>query len=149
MVGIIVRRFMKNDFLKYIPILCLGPLASATLGHDIPVHQAITINAQQSAYNTSSGYTQFVNVVSSDIQFIDATNYLVKGSGFEDNKDVPGDFGGKRSLNHKQIGTLAPICVNDDRAGYYFTSTSIINGQAIGFPVEFDKENGVWKILEF
>lgn len=29
------------------------------------------------------------------------------------------------------------------------TSTIIVTGQTIGFPVEFDKENGTWKILEF
>lgn len=46
-----------------------------------------------------------------------------------------------------QIGALSPVYIDDDRAEYYFTQT--INGQVIGFPVEFVKENGVWKILEF
>ena len=46
-----------------------------------------------------------------------------------------------------QIGTLIPVFIKDDRAEYYFTNT--IGGQVITFPVEFDKENGVWKILEF
>jgi DNA-binding beta-propeller fold protein YncE len=46
-----------------------------------------------------------------------------------------------------QIGALSPVYIDDDRAEYYFTQT--INGQTIGFPVEFVKENGVWKILEF
>jgi sugar lactone lactonase YvrE len=46
-----------------------------------------------------------------------------------------------------QIGTLTPVFINNDRAEYYFTNT--IAGQIITFPVEFDKENGVWKILEF
>jgi len=35
----------------------------------------------------------------------------------------------------------------DDRAEYYFANE--IGGQIITFPVQFDKENGVWKILEF
>jgi NHL repeat len=46
-----------------------------------------------------------------------------------------------------QMGTLTPVYIQDDEAEYYFIN--IINGQAIMFPVKFDKENGVWKILEF
>lgn len=46
-----------------------------------------------------------------------------------------------------QIGTLIPVYINDYRAEFYFTNT--IAGQVITFPVEFKKENGVWKILEF
>jgi hypothetical protein len=46
-----------------------------------------------------------------------------------------------------QIGTLTPAFVGSDTAEYYFTNT--IDGQVITFPVEFVKENGVWKILEF
>jgi DNA-binding beta-propeller fold protein YncE len=46
-----------------------------------------------------------------------------------------------------EIGTLTLVYINNDRAEYYFTDT--IAGQTITFPVEFDKENGVWKILEF
>jgi hypothetical protein len=46
-----------------------------------------------------------------------------------------------------QVGALIPVYVNGDRAEYYFTNT--IDGQTIGFPVEFDNENGFWKILEF
>jgi hypothetical protein len=46
-----------------------------------------------------------------------------------------------------EIGTLTLVYINNDRAEYYFTDT--IAGQTITFPIEFDKENGVWKILEF
>jgi alpha-tubulin suppressor-like RCC1 family protein len=46
-----------------------------------------------------------------------------------------------------QIGTLTPVFIKSDTAEYYFTNT--IDGQIITFPVEFDKENGVWKISEF
>jgi len=46
-----------------------------------------------------------------------------------------------------QIGTLTPVYILDDKAEYYFQQ--VIAGQTITFPVEFDKENGVWKILEF
>jgi DNA-binding beta-propeller fold protein YncE len=46
-----------------------------------------------------------------------------------------------------QIGTLTPVYIYQDQAEYYFTN--MINGQIITFPVELDKENGVWKILEF
>jgi hypothetical protein len=90
---------MKITFkLKCILALGIGLSARATLGHDIPVHQAITFNAQESAYDISSAYVGSLNTVSSDIAFVDATNYIVHGSGFEDNADV--DAGGKRSYNH-------------------------------------------------
>ena len=46
-----------------------------------------------------------------------------------------------------QIWTLTPVFIKSDTAEYYFTNT--IDGQIITFPVEFDKENGVWKISEF
>ena len=46
-----------------------------------------------------------------------------------------------------QIGTLTPVFIEDDEAEYYFQQ--VIDGQTITFPVEFLKENGVWKILEF
>jgi len=42
---------------------------------------------------------------------------------------------------------LTPVYIYDDQAEYYFTNQ--IDGQIITFPVEFDKENGLWKILEF
>ena len=46
-----------------------------------------------------------------------------------------------------QIGTLTPDSIDSDSAEFYFTST--IGGQIITFPVEFENENGVWKIVEF
>jgi len=46
-----------------------------------------------------------------------------------------------------QIGTLTPVYVQGDKAEYYFQQ--VINGQTITFTVEFVKENGVWKIMEF
>jgi sugar lactone lactonase YvrE len=45
------------------------------------------------------------------------------------------------------IGTLTPVFIEDDTAEYYFEQT--IGGQLLLFPVEFVKENGVWKIVEF
>ena len=45
------------------------------------------------------------------------------------------------------IGTLTPVFIEHDTAEYYFEQT--IGGQLLLFPVEFVKENGVWKILEF
>ena len=46
-----------------------------------------------------------------------------------------------------QIGTLTPSYIDDAGAEFYFTNT--IGGQTITFPVEFDLENGLWKIVEF
>ena len=46
-----------------------------------------------------------------------------------------------------QIGTLIPATIESDASQYYFEKT--IDSQTITFPVEFVKEKGVWKILEF
>ncbi len=46
-----------------------------------------------------------------------------------------------------QIGTLTPVFIRNDTAEYYFEQ--VIAGQTITFPVDFVKENGVWRILEF
>ena len=46
-----------------------------------------------------------------------------------------------------EIGALTPVYINGNQAEYFFTNT--IDGQVITFPVEFVKENSVWKILEF
>jgi hypothetical protein len=46
-----------------------------------------------------------------------------------------------------QIGTLTPVFVRSDAAEYYFEKT--IEGHTILFPVDFMKENGVWKIVSF
>jgi hypothetical protein len=42
---------------------------------------------------------------------------------------------------------LTPVTIYSDRAQYYFTRN--IQGLNITFPVDFDKEFGVWKIKEF
>ncbi len=46
-----------------------------------------------------------------------------------------------------QVGTLTPVYIYNDKAEYYFEQ--VVNGQTITFPVEFRKENGIWKISEF
>lgn len=46
-----------------------------------------------------------------------------------------------------EIGALIPAVIEGDTAQSYFEKT--IDGQTITFPVEFVKENGVWKIAEF
>jgi hypothetical protein len=81
-------------------VLFIGFFQFSALSHDIPVHQAITFNAQQTAHDNSTVYPSFLTTVSSDIDFVEATNSMVVGSGFEDNADEPGDVGGKRSYNH-------------------------------------------------
>ena len=45
------------------------------------------------------------------------------------------------------IGPLTPVYIENGKAEYYFEQT--IGGQLLLFPVEFVKENGVWKISEF
>ena len=45
------------------------------------------------------------------------------------------------------IGPLTPVFIRSDTAEYYFEQT--IDGQLLLFPVEFVKENGEWRIMQF
>jgi hypothetical protein len=47
-----------------------------------------------------------------------------------------------------QIGTLTPVFIRNDAAEYYFEQ-AVVPGQTVTFPVQFVRENGVWKIHEF
>ena len=47
----------------------------------------------------------------------------------------------------KSLGPIKKSAITNDKAQYYFDN--IIDGKAITFPIEFDKENGEWKIVEF
>jgi hypothetical protein len=53
----------------------------------------------------------------------------------------------KLTADINAMGTLTPVYIEGDQAQYYFEQT--IEGQLLLFPVDFVKENGVWKILEF
>jgi hypothetical protein len=74
--------------------------ACGSFGHDIPVHQLITLNAAESVIEDSSNFMFFLNAVSHDAALKDATNFLVFGSGTEDNVYAPRDTGGARPYNH-------------------------------------------------
>jgi hypothetical protein len=45
------------------------------------------------------------------------------------------------------IGPLTPAYIENDLAQYYFEQT--VGGQTFLFPVQFVRENGIWKIFEF
>ncbi len=47
----------------------------------------------------------------------------------------------------KGLGPLKKVSIENDKAELYFTNT--VAGNIITFPVEFDKENGQWKIMGF
>jgi len=47
----------------------------------------------------------------------------------------------------KGLGPIKKASMENDSAQYYFEHD--IDGKTITFPVEFGKENGVWKIKEF
>ena len=47
----------------------------------------------------------------------------------------------------KGLGAIKKASLEGDTAQYYFTNT--VDGIIITFPVEFDKEDGEWKIMEF
>jgi hypothetical protein len=121
--------------IKYILVLGLYLFAIDSFGHDQNVHEAITFNAAQSAYDESSTYHDFVDTISADLDYTGqngATNSMVKGSFDEDFIDQ--DVGGKRSLNHfydpitgKGLSNIIP----DDRITPFgqdsFTWVSISN----------------------
>lgn len=46
-----------------------------------------------------------------------------------------------------QVGTISPVVIGPDDAQYRFDQ--VIDGTTITFPIEFIKENGIWKIDEF
>jgi len=46
-----------------------------------------------------------------------------------------------------QTGNITPVFIYDDTAEYYFEE--VVDGKTITFPVEFLKESGAWRILEF
>jgi hypothetical protein len=87
--------------IKYIPIvLCLGLLKIDIFGHEVIVHQAITVNAAESAYAHSPAYAGFINVIISDRSLTQETNLMRIGSGEEDDNAKQDPVGGYRSLNH-------------------------------------------------
>lgn len=45
------------------------------------------------------------------------------------------------------LGSIKQSSIGENTAEYYFERP--IDGQMITFPVEFDKEDGQWKIMEF
>ena len=47
----------------------------------------------------------------------------------------------------KDMKDIKPATIESDHAQYYFES--VIEGQTLTFPIEFDKEFGQWKILEY
>src|SRR5437016_2142943 len=74
--------------------------ATAPMAHEIPVHEAITANAAESAFTYSSAYRDFLNTVSVDINLDTATNSLLIGSRREDDLPKNDLVGGYRSYNH-------------------------------------------------
>ncbi len=53
----------------------------------------------------------------------------------------------KANSDMGQIGALTPVFIENDTAQYYFEQT--IDGHLLLFPVNFEKENGLWKVSEF
>ncbi|MGA3284948.1 MAG: NHL repeat-containing protein, partial [Verrucomicrobiota bacterium] len=47
----------------------------------------------------------------------------------------------------KGLGPIKPAVIENESAQYYFTN--VVDGQVITFPIEFVKENGIWKIMEY
>jgi hypothetical protein len=87
--------------IKYIPIvLCLGLLKIDLFGHEIVVHEAITVSAAEAAKGNSPAYAEFINVASPDLDLVTATKFMVLGSAEEDDNAKQDPVGGNRSYNH-------------------------------------------------
>ena len=54
---------------------------------------------------------------------------------------------GKDEIATTMNKTIKKAAIEENTAQYYFED--VIAGQTITFPVQFVKEDGVWKILEF
>jgi len=46
-----------------------------------------------------------------------------------------------------QIGSISPVSIEAHSAQYRFDQ--VIQGVTLTFPIEFSKENGIWKILDY
>jgi len=55
----------------------------------------------------------------------------------------------KKELNSfaKGLGPIKKVTIEENKAEYYFEN--VLDGKTIAFPIEFEKENGEWKIVEF
>jgi len=87
--------------IQCILICSVGLFVINLFGQEQVVHQAITANAEGSAYANSSAYFDFLNTVSSDLPRPGkngAVQSMVQGSYHED--DYKLDAGGIRSYNH-------------------------------------------------
>jgi hypothetical protein len=82
--------------------------------------------------NIDQAITQFSEFSAEDYR---TSFFMIGSSGIA---SVVSDIGGL---------TLTPEVIDGDSAQYTFER--VIGGQTVTFPVEFVKENGIWKILEF
>src|SRR5437868_185546 len=105
---------MKNNaaavltHLTPLAVLLLG-MPVSSVGHEVLVHENITLHAALSAANLSQNYSDFLNMIIppggiSLLSFSGAakrpSGWLEEGAAREDDADAPGDRGGKRSYNH-------------------------------------------------
>jgi DNA-binding beta-propeller fold protein YncE len=97
---------------------------------DNPLNAWSNIVTQVASGNTSAALTNFS---------------IVSGAQYHQTFLAVGTANTMSAIN--QIGTLTPVFIENYTAEYIFTNT--IDGQVITFPVEFDKENGQWKISSF
>jgi hypothetical protein len=88
---------MKQNFL----ILFFTLPIFSSLAHEQVVHEAITVNAAESAYANSPAFASFINTINSDGRLLkDTTNSMAKGSFEEDDNAKRDPVGGNRSYNH-------------------------------------------------
>jgi hypothetical protein len=115
------------------------------------VPQLLTASPPQAGGNHSlavvfSTFVQYQVDVTKDLLLIYNTNFSITST--DDFRDMFLATGiGPTISTIGQDGPLIPVYVYSDQAEYYFTQT--IDGQDIGIIIDFVKENGVWRILEF
>ncbi len=93
---------------KHILVLCLALFSIHSFAHDQLVHEAITVNAAESALNGATAFAAFIDLISADEPLKEATNAMVIGSFKEDYGPQSDLVGGWRSYNHFYDPTKSP-----------------------------------------
>lgn len=124
-------------------VFCICGMPS--VGHEVVVHEWITLYAHVSAEARSAGYSEFLELVGSIKLPIGPESklpglWLVEGSAREDDSDAFLDSGGKRSYNHlydplsgEGLSNFAPDLKIAQMGRDSFTWAAFLNSPGLNF----------------
>jgi hypothetical protein len=119
-------------------------------GHEQPVHEQIALGA----FRSSRGAALFLSdqLGASYAPFASGPTLVTRPSDYPANRpDSPMGWLGwgayMEDEEDPEIPAISPAFIEGDNAQYYFQQP--IDGVTITFPIEFVRENGIWKILEY